>query len=77
MNAAAPREQLQELHRLLCGIFLDYLRTTPPERRRASMLEVIRSFLRDNGIQKDMTLQEDVQTSLESLADMDIPFFSN
>lgn len=75
--SAAPRDQLQELHRLLCTTFLDYLQTTPPERRRASMLEVIRSFLRDNGIQKDLTLHEDVQTSLQSLSSLDIPFFSS
>lgn len=55
MTAPAPRDQLQKLHGLLCTTFLDYFETTPPERRRASMLEVIRSFLKDNGIQKDLT----------------------
>lgn len=77
MTTAAPQESLRELHRLLCTTFLDYLQTTPPERRRASMLEVIRSFLRDNGIQKDLTLHGDVQASLQSLSSLDIPFFSN
>lgn len=77
MTGAAPRDQLQKLHALLCETFLDYFQTTPPERRRASMLEVIRSFLKDNGIQKDLTLHRDVQTSLESLSSLDIPFFSN
>ncbi|ENO74797.1 hypothetical protein [Thauera sp. 63] len=50
--SAAPREQLQELHRLLAGTFLDYLTKTPQDECTASMLEVIRSFLRDNGITK-------------------------
>lgn len=75
--SAAPREQLQELHRLLAGTFLDYLTKTPQDECTASMLEVIRSFLRDNGITKDLTSYADVQSSLGSLTSLDIPFFNN
>lgn len=73
----ATREDLQEIHRLLTEAFFRYLQETPRENQRASMFEVIRSFLRDNGITKDLNLHKDVQTSLVSLASLDIPFFSN
>jgi hypothetical protein len=76
MSKPAPREDLQEIHGLLCASFLDYLRLVPPEKRTASMLNVMRGFLRDNRIQKDLTLHTDVQRSLQTLSAMDIPFFS-
>lgn len=70
----ATREDLQEIHGLLCMSFLDYLKNTPPAKLRASMIEVIRSFLKDNHITKNLNSAKDVSQSLSELADMAVPF---
>lgn len=69
-----PREKLQELHGVLCDRFLDYAKNTPPGKIRASMIEVIRGFLKDNGITKNLAQAKDVAASLEELSDIGIPF---
>ena len=50
----ASREALQALHRALAAALQDYLIQTPPEKRRASMLGVIRSFLSDNSVHVEL-----------------------
>lgn len=73
MSKAATREQLQELHRLVTEALLEYMTTTPPAKRRASMMECIRGFLRDNRIQADPT-PESLRAGLERLQGMELPF---
>ena len=52
--AAAPKQALQDLHRSLAAALQQYLIETPPTKRRASMLGVIRSFLADNSINVEL-----------------------
>ena len=73
-SGIASRESLQTLHRLLCEYFTGYLANTPPSKIRASMLEVIRGFLKDNNVRKDLTSARDVKASLDELAGLSIPF---
>lgn len=47
---AASNEQMQALHTALRDALAEYLEETPMEKRRASTLSVIRSFLMDNGV---------------------------
>ncbi len=70
----ASREELQQIHGLLCMSFLEYLQNTPPAKLRASMIEVIRSFLKDNNITKNLTSAKDISQSLGELSDMAVPF---
>jgi hypothetical protein len=74
MSDRANREQLEELHGLLTQTLLAYMANTPPNKRRASMLEVIRSFLKDNGIIKNLEACQDVAESLGELTSLDVPF---
>ncbi|MGL1833740.1 hypothetical protein ACKVEX_09050 [Rhodocyclaceae bacterium SMB388] len=69
------REDLKELHRMLCDSFHSYLEDPPNGNYTARMLEVIRAFLRDNNIKKDPETTADIKQSLKELSSMDIPFF--
>lgn len=73
-HSRATVEQLQELHGLIADIMLTYLKETPSGQHTAFMLNVIRSFLVDNGIKKDLVMGADVRLSLKELTDMDLPF---
>lgn len=68
------REQLRDLHSILTETLLLYMTTTPPEKRRAGMLEVIRAFLKDNGVTKNIESARDVSSTLESINDIELPF---
>lgn len=72
--AKASREELHEIHRLMCRNLLDYLQNTPQDKIRASMIDVIRAFLKDNNITKNLGAAKDVSQSLSELSDMAVPF---
>lgn len=73
-HSRATVEQLHDLHGRIADIMLTYLKETPPGQHTAFMLNVIRSFLVDNGIKKDLVMGADIRLSLKELADMDLPF---
>lgn len=75
MNQPATREQLNELHRSMVQLCLDYLEATPLEKVSAFMLSVIRALLKDNGIVTNLGQVRDVRASLAELKDADLPFF--
>lgn len=71
----ASREQMEELHRLLLESCAEYLAETPPEKRKASMLAVIRAFLRDNGISAQTIRQGGIDAATAKLHAMTaLPF---
>lgn len=70
----ATREQLRELHFILTETLLLYMQTTAPAKRRAGMLEVVRAFLKDNGITKNLDSSREVSKTLEALNDVAVPF---
>jgi hypothetical protein len=71
----APKEALEALWRALLDALIRYLRETPPESRRASMLAVAREFLRDNNVMLPSgATNEDLQKAAERLADIKLPF---
>jgi hypothetical protein len=74
VSQRATREQLEELHGLLAKILLDYLKNTPPNRLRANKLEIVRSFLLQNGVKKDMNSGREVKAALADLSETDLPF---
>lgn len=76
MSKAATREQMEELHKLVLETMLDYLKTTPPAKRRGSMLEVIRAFLKDNRIHAT-TSPDSLRSGLERLQYLQLPFPGN
>ena len=67
----ASHDDLWQLWWLLRDALVEYLKTTPPERRRASMLEVVRAFLHDNNVSAT-TLS--ASESLEALEALEAPF---
>lgn len=73
----ATREQLEDLHRQFAETLLAYLHDTPPEKRRSAMLEVIRGFLKDNGITRGLRSVADMKQTLTELTELDLPFFSD
>ncbi|UCV01867.1 hypothetical protein [Dechloromonas denitrificans] len=70
----ATREQLEDLHRVLCKALMDYLLDTPADKRRASMIAEIRAFLRDNNVTKSLGAAKDVAKSLDELSGLGVPF---
>lgn len=70
----ATREQLEDLHKLLCESFHSYLLDTPADKRRASMIAEIRAFLRDNNVTKNLGSAKDVAKSLDELSGLGVPF---
>lgn len=72
MSNKATREDLHELHRMLALQFFEMMKT--PETLNASAFNVIRQFLKDNGITKDLVRAGDIKRSLESLVDAEVPF---
>lgn len=73
-SARATRPQLEELHGLLANIFTDWLKAPEKHGVTASHMGVIRAFLRDNGVTKNLGQTKDIQASLEELAGMSVPF---
>jgi hypothetical protein len=72
---AASKEALESLWRALLDALLRYLRETPPESRRASMLAVAREFLRDNNaVLPSGATNDDLRNAAERLADIKLPF---
>lgn len=76
-SSTASIATLQTLWGLMLQQCIWYLEHTPPGDIRAEMLQVIRSFLRDNGIDADAAHRNDVQTSLKKLESLQLPFGSN
>ena len=75
MTPNEPRVVLQELHRSLAAALQQYLIETPPTKRRASMLGVIRSFLADNSVHVELKPAPGPQTLASDLgAVLDLPF---
>lgn len=70
----ASREELQELHTLLTDVFLQWMRGADRHQMKAFQLEVLRKFLRDNGVAKNLTSATDIQSSLADLGSLDVPF---
>jgi hypothetical protein len=72
---AASKEALEALWRALLDSLLRYLRETPPEARRASMLAVVRDFLKDNNVVLPSgATNEDLRKAAERLANIKLPF---
>ncbi len=70
----ATREDLQELHTCLTDVFLQWMRGADRNQMKAFQLEVLRKFLRDNGVAKNLATAKDIQSSLADLRSLDIPF---
>lgn len=68
------RAELEELHKLLTDHFLDWMRQPEKYNLKPFHLAVIRQFLKDNGITKNLTQARDVKKSLEELGDLEVPF---
>lgn len=76
-TSPASREALWKLWHLLLDTIYRYLQDTPPEKRRAAMLELARSFLRDNGIQIDGRSVQELAKDAAALKDLKMPFGSH
>ncbi len=71
----ATTEQLQELHTSLVLIFKAWLEAEPDVfKLKPYHLNVLRQFLKDNGVVKDLPRAVDVKNTLEALGDLTIPF---
>ena len=70
----ATREELQELHYRLTKLFLTALRNPSKYDLSANFLNVVRQFLRDNSIVKDLAFAKDIKDGLKALGDADLPF---
>lgn len=76
-SSTASIATLQTLWGLMLQQCTWYLEHTPAGDIRADYLNVIRSFLRDNGIDADAVHRDDVRKSLAELSDLKLPFGSN
>jgi hypothetical protein len=65
---------LWDLWEALLDHCVQYLETTPPEKRTAQWMELIRAVLRDNGIRVDAHSAKDVRESAAQLRDARLPF---
>lgn len=70
----ATREELQELHYHLTQLFLKALRSPEKFDLNSNFLNVVRQFLRDNSIVKDLAFAKDIKASLIALEDAEVPF---
>lgn len=70
---ATPLHRLWALTLAAC---IDYLEQTPKGSIKADWLNVCRGFLRDNGIDAEVTSRLDVQQSLKKLQSLNLPFNS-
>jgi hypothetical protein len=68
------KDKLWQVWSGLLDTFIDYLTTTPAEKRRAAMLAVIAGFLRDNGIRADGRAPSTLLEDSEQLKAMSLPF---
>lgn len=67
-------EDLYALHAALAASFSALLSQPDQSKVRASHLNVLRLFLRDNKVGKDLGQSRAIKASLEDLVDADIPF---
>lgn len=72
----ASKAQLQALWTMLLDTCTHYLTTVPPEQQKTSMLEVCRSFLRDNGVTVEGRAPAQLKQDAEALKDVALPFTS-
>lgn len=70
-STRATLEQLEALHGQLTRVFSKYLKSGDYS---APMLNVIRCFLLNNGVMKDLTQVQQVKASLGDLTDLSVPF---
>lgn len=70
----ATEDDLKELWHRLLQTFLRYMRETPYQDLDPKYLNVIRAFLKDNGLDAEGSHQMDVEESLKRLSGMDLPF---
>lgn len=70
----ATRADLEELHKLLTDQFLEWMRQPEKYKVKPFHLAVVRQFLKDNGITKNLAQAKDVKKSLEELGDLEVPF---
>jgi hypothetical protein len=70
----ATHEYLQQLLRMLVLHCQEYMRTVPPEKRRASHLNVIRCLLKDNGVAFDAAHKVSPARALQALDALTLPF---
>lgn len=68
----ATREDLQYLHTMMVHIFMGWMKM--PEKLKPYHLSVLRQFLKDNNVAKNLTQGRDIKAALEDLKDTDIPF---
>lgn len=71
------QELMQDLHHELSLRLLAYVRDTPAGKIRASMMSVVRGFLKDQGVTKAFPLmgtREEMLEALDALAGEDMPF---
>lgn len=68
-QTAAPYELMRRLHQAVLDEMLLYMTETPVEKRRASMMSVIRAFLRDNHVSVQTLQQDGYAASLQHLKD--------
>lgn len=80
-SGVASQELLQDLHRMCAEHFHNYLVNTPPAKQRASMLEVIRKFMKDNGVEHSDKLvalealsRPEAEPEADNLNKLDLPF---
>jgi hypothetical protein len=70
----ATIEDLQELHSLMVALFLEWMRDPDKYKVKPFHLAVVRQFLKDNGVSKNLGQSKDIKDSLGELAGFDIPF---
>lgn len=61
--------EMRELHRALLNALLWTMRNTPPNKLKATTLEVLRAFLKDNGVVAPSQDAHGLLRGLESLQD--------
>jgi len=73
----ATREDLQVIHDQLVAIFQMWMNDPVGHKVKPYHLEVVRKFLADNGVRKNLSKTQDINESLGELAGFDIPFSPN
>lgn len=53
----ASAQQLRELHRLFSQALYEYMTNTPVGKHRPAMLNVVRAFLNDNGVEHSSSVE--------------------
>lgn len=68
-SGPATADEMQELHRALLNALLWTMRNTPPSKLKATTLEVLRAFLKDNHVNVPSQDTRGLLRGLESLQD--------